>query len=245
MARDLSSADKAERVKKILRDYQEIQAKMSADYAAAGSAFPGGLGAFLRQLALLESEKHNDLGKVLTPRELEDFEIRANAAGQKMRTLLDGTAATDEQRRAVFRVEQQFNTDFGLTFDLSPAALRTREVARQSTQEEIRATLGDGLFGTWLQRDDPGYAGMVQFVRQQNLTEAAALALWQAKNEYLVKKLEIEAQPDDTTEARRSEALQVARAKVIAIVGPAAMESANSEVVDWLRQAPAKNLPVK
>jgi hypothetical protein len=237
--------DKTERVKKILRDYEEIQAKMAADYGAAGQNFPGGLNAFMQQLALLEREKRADLAKVMTPRELEDYEIGDTAAGQRMRTLLDGTAATDEQRRAAFRAELEFNDQFGFTLDLAPTALRLREVARQATQEKVRAALGDDLFGAWLQRDDPGYAGMVAFVRQQSLADTAALALWRVKNDYVARKLEIEAQPDDTTEARRSDALQAARAKVIAIVGPAALESANSEVVDWLRQVPARSLPVR
>ena len=48
------SADQAARIEKIRRDYEEIRTKMSADFSAAGDKFPGGLNAFLKQLALLE-----------------------------------------------------------------------------------------------------------------------------------------------------------------------------------------------
>jgi len=239
------AALKAERVKKILHDYEDIQAKMAADYGAAGQSFPGGLNAFMQQLALLEREKRADLAKVMAPQELEDYEISDTAAGQRMRTLLDGTAAAEEQRRAAFRAELEFNDQYGYTLDVSPAALHARETARQATQEKVRAVLGDELFGQWLQRDDPGYAGIVAWVRQQSLGDTAALALWRVKNDYMARKLEIEAQPDDTTEMRRAAALEEARAKASAIAGPAALESATTDVVGWLKQAPVMGLPVK
>lgn len=239
------AADEAERVKKILHDYEDIQAKMAADYGAAGQSFPGGLNAFLQQLALLEREKRADLAKVMTPRELEDYEMGETAAGQRIRAMLDDTAATEDQRRAAFRAEQQFDDQYGFTFDVTPAALRIREVARQATQEKVRMVLGDELFGTWLQRDDPGYAGIVAFVRQQSLADTTALALWRVKNDYMARKLEIEAQPDDTTEVRRAAALDEARAKASALTGSAALESASADVVGWLKQAPVPKLPGK
>ena len=72
----LSPAEKAARVAQIRRDYDEIRAKTSADFAAAGTSYPGGLNAFLRQLALLEREKRRDFAAVLDPGELEDLEMK-------------------------------------------------------------------------------------------------------------------------------------------------------------------------
>ncbi len=101
-----SAADRAASADKIRRDYDEITKKISAEYAAAGDTFPGGLNAYLRQLALLQREKHADLAALLTPRELEDLEMRDTNAGQSVQRLLGESAATEEQRRAVFRLEQ-------------------------------------------------------------------------------------------------------------------------------------------
>src|SRR6187399_1513815 len=41
-ARGVLVAEKRARVEKIRRDYEDIRAKMSAEYGAAGAAFPGG-----------------------------------------------------------------------------------------------------------------------------------------------------------------------------------------------------------
>lgn len=229
---------KAARVRAILRDYDEIQARMSADYGSAGQSFPGGLNAFLRELALLDREKRADLAKVMTPRELEDYAIGESAAGQKMRATLDGTAATDEQRRAVFRAEQGFNDQFGFTFDLSPPALAIREAARQATQNQIRAALGDALFAAWLQRDDPGYAHFMEFAQQQNLPGSVALALWQTKNGFTLSALDIASAPPESVRPRRAALLDWGRGGVAAIAPSLPPEVVEREVAGWLQQSP-------
>src|SRR5882724_4363203 len=65
-----SAGERMARADKIRRDYDEMTTKFSADYSAAGNAFPGGLSAYLKQLALLQREKHKDLAAILTPAEL-------------------------------------------------------------------------------------------------------------------------------------------------------------------------------
>ena len=232
------AAAKAARIKAILRDYDDIQARMSADYGSAGQSFPGGLNAFLRELALLDREKRADLAKVMTPRELEDYAIGESAAGQKMRAALDGTAATDEQRRAVFRAEQGFNDQFGFTFDLSPPALAVREAARQAIENQIRAALGDALFAAWLQRDDPGYVHFVEFAQRQNLPGSAALALWQTKNGFTLSALDIASAPPQSAGPRRAALLEWGRGGVTAIAPSLPPDVVEREVASWLQLSP-------
>ncbi len=233
------AAMRAARVRAILRDYEEISAKMSADYGAAGQAFPGGLGAFLRQLALVEREKRKDLATVMTPRELEDYEIGETAAGQKMRAILDGTAATDEQRRAVFRAEQDFDDKFGFTFDLSPPALAAREAARQAAEQQVRGALGDELFVTWLQHDDPTYAHFADFAQQQNLPAGAALALLNVRNGFTLSVLDIAAAPPAAAGPRRAALLEWGREGVAAVAPSLPGDVVAREVASWLQQSPA------
>ena len=241
--KELSADARTERVKKILRDYQEIQAKMSADYGAAGQSFPGGLSAFLRQLALLEREKRADLAKAMTPQELEDYEIRETAAGQKMRTLLDGTAATDEQRRAVFHAEDSFNERFGFTFDMAPAALAVREAARQATQREIHAALGDELFQGWLQRDDPTYAHLAEFARQQNLPGNLALGLLNVRNGFTLSMLDIASAPLESAAERRAALVVWARDQIAGIAPLLPRDAGDREVTSWLGKSASAARP--
>jgi hypothetical protein len=233
----LSPADKAARVAQIRRDYDEIRAKASADFAAAGTSYPGGLNAFLRQLALLEREKRRDLAAVLEPGELEDLEMKESNSGQLVQRLLENSAATETQRREVFRAQRQFEDAYALTFDLTPSALLERERMRFATQEKIRAVLGDAIFLEWLRGEGTDFVQMTEFTRQQGLPADAALNLWHAKTDLTIRRLEVAARPGLTPEMKRQLQDQITRQaedRVFAILGPGGMDAAKRQVLGWL-----------
>ncbi len=240
-AQSLSAEERRARADKIRRDYDEMTTKFSADYAAAGAAFPGGLSAYLRQLALLQFEKHKDLAALLTPRELEDLELRDTVSGQTVQTLLGDTTATEEQRRAVFRIQKDFEDRFALTFDLTPFALLTRETGRQAAQRQIRAALGDAVFGAWLRGEGPDYAAFATFAQQSGLGPTVPLDLWQAKSDFLLARLQLKARndlaPSQVAEAERALINQTV-ARVTGLLGPAAVAGPGRDVLNWLPLPP-------
>ena len=232
-----STEEKSARVDKIKRDYDELRTKVAADYSAAGAAFPGGLHAFLRQLALLEREKRADLGVVLSPRELEDLEMTETTAGQLVDRLLGPTAATVAQRRTVFQLERQYEEDFALSYDLSPPALLAREAARQKNQQQIYAVLGDDLFGSWLYGEGEDYALSVAFAARHGLAPNTPLELRLLKNELTLRRLALAAQSGSSVEQDRAARDALAReigARLLALIGPAAVAAGRSNVLAWL-----------
>jgi hypothetical protein len=236
-AAPLTEAEKAARIEKIKSDYAEIHAKAVQDYGEAGANFPGGMSAFIRQLALLVREERADFAAVLTPQELEELELHETAAGKLVERLLGTTSATDEQRRAVFRAQREFDDRFALSFEKTPEALLEREAARQQTQEKIRAVLGDDLFAAWLAGEGADYAGFVAFIAQQNLPPSAALELWQAKNEFSLQRLELAAARDlsaDQRAAAQKALLQKSELRVTGIIGPAGLQAARGDALHWL-----------
>ena len=230
------SPDKVARIEKIRRDYDEIRTKMSADYGAAGDKFPGGVSAFLKQLALLEREMHADFAAVLTPRELEDYEMSESTTGQALRRRLGDAAVTDEQRRAVFRLQREFDDRFALVFDVSPAALAERTKLQQMVREKVRALVGDAVFATWLSAEDPSYAAMRTMAAQAGLPGTTVEELWRIKNEFILGRLEIAAQAGLTAPQRaamQAALADQARSRVSVLVRPEALQPGN-EALAWL-----------
>jgi hypothetical protein len=242
----LSAAEKTARVEKIRRDYDEITSKLSADYAAAGATFPGGLNAFLRQLALLAREKHADLAALLTPRELEDVEMRDTNAGQTVSHLLGDTAATEPQRRAAFELQAAFEDKFALTFDLTPPALLEREKERQATQANIRRVLGDDLFAAWLRGEGTDFETTAAYARQQGLAASVPLDLWAVKNDFQLARLELKARTD-LSPAQRADAeaalINETNTRVAGVIGPAGLAGGGRDVLGWLPRPPASANP--
>jgi hypothetical protein len=234
---NLTAAEKQARIEQIKRDYTEVRNKASAEFAAAGANFPGGLNAFLRQLALLEREMHEDYAAFLEPHELEDLEMRDTTAGQLVQRVLGDTPASEEKRREAFRLYRAFENEFALTFDLTPPALLARERERIATQEKIRSTLGDQLFGSWLRGEGPEFGQMTEFAARHGLPPDAPLNLWRARNDLTIRRLELATQPGLTPDAlRQAQELltRQAEARVLAIIGSGALETARQEALGWL-----------
>lgn len=230
------SPEKWERIAKIRRDYDEIRVKMSADYAAVGDKFPGGLSAFLKQLALLEREMHADLARDLTPRELEDYELHQSTTGQTLQRRLAGVGVTDEQQRAVYRLQREFDDRFSLVFDLSPSALWERMNVQDVLRQKIRSELSDPAYAAWLNAEDPSFGAMRGFAAEKGLPPAAGDELWRIKNDWTLRKLEIAAQQGLSPEQRK--AMQAAwvgqiRSRVAVLVGADAL-APGVEALAWL-----------
>jgi hypothetical protein len=231
------SPDKAARVAAILSDYDAMRTKASAEHEAMGDNYPGGLNAFLRQLVLLEREKRLDLATALTPGEMEDYELRESPAGHTVQELLDHSAATDDQRRAVFRLQREFDDRFALSFDSTPRAAWERERARVDLQEKIRVALGESLFATWLRGEGDDYRHFTSFVAQHQLPPATALELWRIKNDYTLRRLELSARnesPSTPSSAAHRELVEATTARVHALLGPTALSHARPELLSWL-----------
>jgi hypothetical protein len=224
-------------VESIQRDYEELRARMSAEFAEIVGSSPDGLGSFLRQLALIQREMRTDLTAILSPEELEDFDFHESAAGRVVRELLGDTGATEEQQRAVFRLQREYEDRFALTFDETPAAMFQREQARQQTQSKIRDELGDAAFATWLSGEGSGFGQIRAFTAKHNLPAQSAFELWRSKNDYDLARLEILAQPGISlaqARAAHEEVLRQAYARISAVLGANAHNLPHSVDLDWL-----------
>jgi hypothetical protein len=151
----LTTAEKAARVAAIRADYDALRRAVADELAAVGAAGVAGPGpftetrVFLRRLVLLQREERADLARVLDAAELEELEWRESPAGQLVAQRLGGTAATEAQRRAAFRIERDFDERFGFAFDLAREELAERARVRREADEKIRAVLGEELFRAW------------------------------------------------------------------------------------------------
>ena len=233
------SPEKAARVAAILNDYDAMRTKVAAEHEAMGDAYPGGLNAFLRQLVLLEREKRLDLATALTPGELEDYERRESPAGHTVQELLGPSAANDDQRRAVFRLQREFDDRFALSYDSTPPAALERERARVELQEKILSALGVSLFAAWLRGEGEDYGHFSRFAAQHELPSTTALELWRIKNDYTLRRLELIARsepPSRPSSAAHRELVETTTARVEALLGPRALPHAGPELMNWLPQ---------
>lgn len=226
---------KAVLVARINRDYDAIRLAALAANTAHGEA-AGGTHAFARQLELLERERRKDLAAVLTPLELEDLELRESPAGHLVSQSLGDTHASDEQRRAVFRLQRAFELEFDGTRAASPTAALEREQAWQRKQEQIREVLGDELFGSWAIGGEFDATART-FAAHHGLPPQIAGHLRQARYDYRLRSAALRATrslPAQQLELERSALVRQTEASVLSLLGPALYQAARKDLLSWL-----------
>jgi hypothetical protein len=234
------AADNAAQVEKIRRDYAEMVAKFTADFQTAGANFPGGLNAYLRQLALLDREKWRDLAALLSPGELEDVQMAETQAGKDVQHWLGDTRVTDEQRRAVFRLRREFDEHHALTLDLTPALLLAREERRQEMQRQILSQLGDAPEPTaaWLRSEGPDYQRFLDFAAKQGLPPLAAQTMRAVKNRFTLEQLKLATRPELSPAEIKAALVELKNTSLATLgqqMGPSLQAAQESGVLDWLQ----------
>ena len=100
--------EKVDRIQAILADYsdlsQEVYAKTSGTIQLPEDR---------EKLALIEKEKLADLAKILTPEELEDYQLRTSSAASQLRYNLASFNPTEAEFRALYRATAAVEAQLG------------------------------------------------------------------------------------------------------------------------------------
>ena len=116
---------KAERLQSIVHDYSDLRNQVFM--TANGVMVPEDR----EKLAILEKEQRADLEAVLTPQELENYELRSSATANTLRSQLSLFSPTEDEFRAIFKVQQAFDEKYGAANAISGAEqFRERQAHR-------------------------------------------------------------------------------------------------------------------
>lgn len=220
-------ATPAARVAVILRDYEEMTAQVEAALRAEGAS-RATIEALHARLALLDRERRADLAPLLSPAEVEAIDLRASQPGRRLRTALADLPVTDDELRALFRLQRAHDEKFPLSLSLDDAFART--AARAALNAAFHATLGDDRFAAYMTREEPDYAKFLALAAVEKLPPSTAYLLWELKQDSLARAAEIAARPG-LTPAQRAAAMTAAgqqlEARLASLVRPAALLAAD------------------
>lgn len=158
---DLPS-EKVRAIEAINRDYGELKGRIRE--AIKGVTFPEDRA----QLEYLEKERRDDLARVLTPAELEAYNLRASETAGNLRNQLSLFDPSEEEYRAIFKVQQAFDQQ-------SANAALTGDESRRLREAQIKAVLSPERFADYQVKTAGSYRQMRDLVASLKLpTEAIA-----------------------------------------------------------------------
>src|SRR6266850_2020823 len=98
------------------------------------------------QLRRIAKDREAELAQVLSPEQLEEYQLRNSSTANSMRAQMAGFEASEEEFRKIFRVQKVFDSEFNQAFDLtddgqSDTKGRAQQAAQDALNAEVKQTL--------------------------------------------------------------------------------------------------------
>lgn len=163
----------------------------------------------------IKTERREALAKILTPRELQDYEMQTSETASNLRSKFDGVNLSDEEFRKIFEYTQPLDEQYSLNrrnpdpLDKDFTAARTQ--AEKDVAEYVKSTLGADRYAEYQRSRDPAYKAINQAGMEAGLSQETILQAYQAQQEMQNQSRQIAQDPNLTGE-QRAQALQQLRA---------------------------------
>jgi LysM repeat protein len=153
-----------------LRSQDRMQAYLDAQRSANKQPDPA-------ELAKLRQQTRDDLARVLSPPELEEFLLRYSQDANELRAQFGQLRffnSTPDEFRTVFRATDALDQRIALLADASdPSSLDARKALEDQRENAIKIALGPARYAEYQMLQDPVYRDAVAAAQQAGTPEAA------------------------------------------------------------------------
>lgn len=175
------SDEKIDKIENLNRDINDLRSKLYADRKSSD------VQSIMSAQAAANQEARAELAAILTPAELEQYEMRSSAAASTVMRNVKGIDITEAEYAALFRAQQSYEAvdpaRNGST--LNADSMAARNTAQNQLNEQARAVLTDDRYYEYLKTSDPAYGRNAQFLTNYpNVTPAVTYQLTQLERDY-------------------------------------------------------------
>jgi len=193
-------------------------------------------------LKQLQRQRRAELATVLTPEELDEYDLRHSETSNNMRTQLAGFQPSEDEFRRIFRLQKTFDDNFEQAFDArDDVAVETKARAQQDAQTalnaEVQKILGPERFAEYQRAQDMDYRALLQLGERFELPAEVANRVYGMKLAAEQYKLQVESNPNITEEQRAQMVAALAREterSVTATLGDQAVRTYQKTGGQWL-----------
>lgn len=193
----------------VMEVFQKYQAKMA-------KTFSGGTpdAEDMKKFQNTQKEMEAELAKVLSPQELEDYQLRLSQTAMVMRMQLASFDPSEQEFRDIFKAKKQFDDEFG-PFGMLSQDKETKtkyDAAKKEMDAGIKATLGDTRYADYERSEDYTYQGIYRVADRAGLGKDAAVQVYDMKKAAEDQAMKVRADSSLSNE-QRAQALSSIRAE--------------------------------
>lgn len=216
---------KADALFRLQSDYEELEQQIHMK----SSNFQ--LPADREKLRLLRAERQRDIAALLTPEELQTWELRSSNSSERARALATQYDATEAEFHKLYALQKTFDTLFERDDD--PYAdkeydWQERQKAQEAFDAEVRALFGEERFARAAREQDNDYTTARAAADRLNLPAEAADTVYRLRDTTAAASQAIAADPKLDPAAKKAALATLAahtRAQVALALGPEGAEA--------------------
>jgi len=174
-----------------------------------------GKGVDAAEYARVRKELREELAKVLTPAQLEEYLLRYSDNAAQLRRSLGGFDATPEEFRNLFRASDAYDLDLAaMAGATDPGSIKRRQELEAKRDEAMRSALGQERYTYYRLNQDPIFRQAREAAEQVGAPAEAVLPLYQITQETDRERRRILNDPTLTPDQQTEELAAVDQARM-------------------------------
>ncbi|HTJ78792.1 MAG TPA: hypothetical protein VL357_07320 [Rariglobus sp.] len=226
------SKDKVNTAQSIVEDYQDMASDIYQ--SANGMMLPEDR----EKIAFIESEKLKDLAGILSPEELENYELRSSQTANQMRWQLSAFAPSEQEFRSIFDLQHAFDLQYPNIRSSDEAANQQRAAAQTALQDQIKASLGEARYAEYQRAQDGNFQQLANLTDRLELPKETAVAVYDFSKDIQKRAQQIRSDKNLQGDAKNQALAALAdeaNTKVVASLGQRGFDAYKQNGGWWLQ----------
>ncbi|MDB6027883.1 MAG: hypothetical protein JWM68_4106 [Verrucomicrobiales bacterium] len=133
----------------------------------------------MKGMGKIQKEMDAELAKILSPQELEDYQLRLSQTAMMMRMQLASFDPNEKEFRDIFKLKKQFDDEYGLMAAMDDS--KKRKDAQKEMDAQMKQILGDDRYADYERTQDYAYQGIAKVVARQGLPKETGIKVFDMK----------------------------------------------------------------
>lgn len=234
-------AEKREALQQLEQDYNELSSELRQE--TQGFTIP----ADAEKTRFLQEEKRRDLAALLSPQEMEAYELRQSGTARNLRWQMTQMNATEAEFKAIFELKKEFEEQYN-EYDTFGNRVRSaksedwkvRAEAEKAMKAQLKVALGDERYTDYLRANDNDYRQLRAATKRFALPPDTPAKVFALRDEVPAAALKIADDAALTPEQKKSEVAKLAadaRDRVKSLLGSGVAQAYfDQNGMQWLQQ---------
>lgn len=200
-------------------------------------------------LAGPEKEMRAEIAKILTPQELEDYDLRTSNTANSLRRQLASFDPTEQEFRTLFQLQRAFDDQYqspmlaGAPTEAQRQMMMQRAEAQNQLTEQIKTTLGDQRYADYQRSIDYNYQQTSKLVSRLELPPETTNQVYAVQQEMQQRLRTLGTLPPADRNAQLESLSAEAQAKITSALGQRGYEAYKQYGGSWLQQLQPRPIP--